>query len=68
MLLIANKRILIFDKKPVDVFREKKNISFTTKMDEFLNKSEIIIAHRGDNFLNKLEKRVIFTRDIFNEN
>lgn len=68
MLLIANKRILIFDKKPVDVFREKKNISFTTKMDEFLNKSEIIIANRGDNFLNKLEKRVIFTRDIFNEN
>ena len=68
MLLIANKRILIFDKKPVNVFREKKNISFTTKMDEFLNKSEIIIANRGDNFLNKLEKRVIFTRDIFNEN
>ena len=68
MLLIANKRILIFDKKPVDVFIEKKNISFTTKMDEFLNRSEIIIANRGDNFLNKLEKRVIFTRDIFNEN
>lgn len=68
MLLIANKRILIFDKKPVDVFREKKNISFTTKMDEFLNRSEIIIANRWDNFLNKLEKRVIFTRDIFNEN
>ncbi len=68
MLLIANKRILIFDKKPIDVFPEKKNVSFTQEIDKFLNESEIIIANRGDNFLNTLEKRVIFTRDIFNEN
>tara|TARA_B100000989_G_scaffold133023_1_gene98800 strand:+ start:69 stop:1244 length:1176 start_codon:yes stop_codon:yes gene_type:complete len=68
MLKDAKKNIVIFDKKPFDEFKEDKQIAFTNNINVFLKAVDLIIANRIDDTLSNQKDKLIFTRDIFNEN
>ena len=68
MLKSANKKIVIFDTQTVDIFKNDKQISVTDDIEKFFKSVDMIIANRLDKALIDHEDKLIFSRDIFNEN
>ena len=68
MLKSANKKIVIFDTQTVDIFKNDKQISATDDIEIFFKSVDMIIANRLDKALINHKDKLIFSRDIFNEN
>ena len=54
--------------RQIDEFKEDKQIAFTNNINVFLKAVDLIIANRIDDTLSNQKDKLIFTRDIFNEN
>ena len=68
-LIIAKKNILIFsDEKSVNIFEDSSNVTFTNNIELFTKNVDLIIANRIDEQYEIMDKKIIFTRDIFHEN
>ena len=67
-MMFKDKKIVIFDTQTVDIFRNDKQISVTDDIEIFFKSVDMIIANRLDKTLIDHKDKLIFSRDIFNEN